>query len=77
MTFEREWFTTYKSIVPWKVYMGDDTILEAIDKGRMKGIMQVGGKMLFTTIIQIFCRNPNLGACYQGKSLQGHKPRGV
>jgi hypothetical protein len=30
MTFEREWFTIYESIVPWKVYMGDDTILEAI-----------------------------------------------
>jgi hypothetical protein len=27
MTFEREWFTTYKSIVPQEVYMGDDTIL--------------------------------------------------
>jgi hypothetical protein len=50
MTFERKWFTTYKSIIPRKVYMGDDTILEAIGKGSIKVTMQVGGKMLFTTI---------------------------
>jgi len=54
MTFEREWFTTYESIVPWKVYMGDDTILEAIGKRNIKATMQVGGKVLFTTIIQVF-----------------------
>ncbi len=53
-TFEQEWFTTYKSIVPRKVYMGDDTILEAIGKGNIKAIMQVGSKMLFTTITQVF-----------------------
>ncbi len=53
MTFEREWFTTYKSIVPRKVYMGDDTILEAIGKGSIKATMQVGGKVLFTTITQV------------------------
>ncbi len=50
MTFEQEWFTTYESIVPQKVYMGDDTILEAIGKGSIKAIMQVGVKMLLTTI---------------------------
>jgi len=50
MTFEREWFTTYESIIAQKVYMGDDTILEAIGKGSIKATMQVGGKMLFTTI---------------------------
>ncbi len=33
MTFEQESFTTYKSIVAWEVYMGNDTILEAIGKG--------------------------------------------
>jgi hypothetical protein len=33
MTLKREWFTIYESIVPRKVYMGDDTILEAIGKG--------------------------------------------
>jgi hypothetical protein len=33
MTFKQEWFTTYESIVPQKVYMGDDTILEATAKG--------------------------------------------
>jgi hypothetical protein len=53
MTFEREWFTTYESIVARKVYMGDDTILEAIGKGSIKATMQVGGKMLFTTITQV------------------------
>jgi hypothetical protein len=37
MTFEWEWFTTYESIVPWKVYMGDDTILEAIGKKEHQG----------------------------------------
>jgi hypothetical protein len=41
MTFEREWFTTYESIVARKVYMGDDTILEAIRKGSIKATMQV------------------------------------
>jgi hypothetical protein len=50
MTFKQEWFITYKSIVPRKVYMGDDTILEAIGKGSIKAIMQVGGRVLFTTI---------------------------
>jgi hypothetical protein len=53
MRFKREWFTTYESIVPRKVYMGDDTILEAIGKGNIKAIMQVGGRVLFTTITQI------------------------
>jgi len=53
MTFEREWFTTYESIVPRKVYMGDDTILEAIGKGNIKATMQVKGRVLFTTIIQV------------------------
>jgi hypothetical protein len=33
--------------------MGNDTILEAIDKGSIKATMQVGGKMLFTIIIQV------------------------
>jgi hypothetical protein len=33
--------------------MGDDTILEVIGKGNIKATMQVGGKMLFTTITQI------------------------
>jgi hypothetical protein len=31
--------------------MGDDTILEAIDEGSIEATMQVGGKMLLTTII--------------------------
>jgi hypothetical protein len=53
MTFEREWFTTYESIVPRKVYMGDDNILEAIGKGSIKATMQVGGRGLFTTITQV------------------------
>ncbi len=33
--------------------MGDETILEAIGKGGIKAIMQVGGRVLFTTIIQV------------------------
>jgi hypothetical protein len=53
MAFEQEWFIIYKSIVPQKVHMGDDTILEAIGKRNIKVTMQVGGKMLFTTIIQV------------------------
>jgi hypothetical protein len=50
MTFEREWFITYESIIPQRVYMGDDTILEAIGNGSIKATMQVGGKMLLTII---------------------------
>ncbi len=53
MTFEQEWFTTYESIVPRKVYMGNDTILEAIGNGSIKATMQVGGRVLFTTITQV------------------------
>jgi hypothetical protein len=34
--------------------MGDDTILEAIAKGSIKATMQVGGRVLFTTITQVF-----------------------
>ncbi len=33
--------------------MGDDTILEAIDKRSIKATMQVGGKMLLITITQV------------------------
>ncbi len=44
---------TYKSIVPWKVYMGNDTILETIGKGNIKAIMQIGDKMLLRTITQV------------------------
>jgi hypothetical protein len=33
--------------------MGDDTILDAIGKGNIKATMQVGGRVLFTTITQI------------------------
>jgi hypothetical protein len=33
--------------------MGDDTILKAISKGNIKASIQVGGKMLFTTITQV------------------------
>ncbi len=33
--------------------MGDDTILEAIDKGNIKATMQVGGKLSHTTITQV------------------------
>jgi hypothetical protein len=50
MTFERKWFNTYESIIPRKVYMGNDTIFVAIGKGSIKGVMQIVGKMLLTTI---------------------------
>jgi hypothetical protein len=33
--------------------MGDDTILEAIGKRSIKATMQVGGRVLFTTITQV------------------------
>jgi hypothetical protein len=53
MTFKQEWFTTYKRISPKRVFMGDDTVLEAIGKGNIKATMQVGGKSTHTTITQI------------------------
>jgi hypothetical protein len=33
--------------------MGDDTILEAIGKGNIKAIMQLGGKLSHATITQV------------------------
>jgi hypothetical protein len=53
MTFQQEWYTTYKCISPRRVFMGDDTILEAIGKGNIKAKMQVGGELSHTTITQI------------------------
>jgi hypothetical protein len=53
MTFEQDWFTTYEHISPWKVFMGDDNILEAIGKGNIKATMQVGGELSHTTINQV------------------------
>jgi hypothetical protein len=53
MTFEQEWFTMYKRISPRKVFMGDDTVLEAIGKGNIKATMQVGGKLSHATITQV------------------------
>jgi hypothetical protein len=41
MTFQQEWFTTYERISPKRVFMGDDTVLEAIGKGNIKATMQV------------------------------------
>jgi hypothetical protein len=54
MTFEQEWFTTYERISPRRVFMGDDTILEAICRGNIKATMQVGGKLMHATITQVF-----------------------
>jgi hypothetical protein len=34
--------------------MGDDIILEAIGKGNIKATILVGGRVLFTTITQVF-----------------------
>jgi len=53
MTFQQEWFTMYKRIYPRRVFMGDDTVLEAIGKGNIKATMQVGGKLTHTTITQV------------------------
>ncbi len=54
MTFEQEWFTMYKHISPRRVFMGDDTVLEAIGKGSIKATMQVGGQLTHTTITEVF-----------------------
>ncbi len=53
MTFEQEWFSTYECISPRRVFMGDDTVLEAIGKGNIKATMQVGGELTHTTITQV------------------------
>jgi len=53
MKFEQEWSTTYKCISPRRVFMGDDTVLEAIGKGNLKATMQVGGQLTHTTITQV------------------------
>ncbi len=37
-----------------RLFMGDDTVLEAIGKGSIKATMQVGGQLTHTTITQIF-----------------------
>jgi hypothetical protein len=51
MTFEQEWFTTYERISPRKVFMGDDTVLEAIDKGSILAmIKQLGPLIIFCNI---------------------------
>jgi hypothetical protein len=41
--------------------MGDDTILEAIGEGSIKATTQIGGRVLFTTITQVFhvCKMKN------------------
>jgi hypothetical protein len=75
MTFEQEWFISYKSIVPQKVYMGDDTILEAIGKGNIKATIRVGGKLLLTTITQVVATLA-LGSRPRQKGLQGCGPKG-
>jgi hypothetical protein len=53
MAFQQEWFTTYKRISPRRVFMGDDTNLEAIGKGNIKATMQVGGELSHITITQV------------------------
>jgi hypothetical protein len=53
MTFQKEWFTTYELIPARKVFMGNDTILEAIGKGNIKAILQVGGQLSHITITQV------------------------
>jgi hypothetical protein len=53
MTFEQEWFPTYECIASWRMYMGDDTILEGIAKRNIEVTMQVRNKVWPTIIIQI------------------------
>jgi len=53
MTFQQKWFMMYECISPKRVFMGDDTVLEAVGKGNIKATMQVGGKLLHTTITQV------------------------
>ncbi len=53
MTFQQEWFTMYEHISPRRVFMGDDTVLEAIGKGNIKATMQAKGKMSHTIITQV------------------------
>jgi hypothetical protein len=53
MTFQQEWFTMYEHISPRRVFMHNDTVLEAIGKGNIKATMQVGGKLTHTTITQV------------------------
>jgi hypothetical protein len=53
MTFEQEWFTTYERISPRRVFMGDDTVLEAIGKRNIKATMPVGGEFSHATITQV------------------------
>jgi hypothetical protein len=50
MTFQQEWFTTYKCISPRRVFMGDDTVLEVVGKQNIKATMQMGGELSHTTI---------------------------
>jgi hypothetical protein len=53
VTFKHKWFTTYECISPRSLFMGNDTILEAISKGNIKATMQVGGKLSHATITQV------------------------
>jgi hypothetical protein len=53
MTFEQKQFTTYERISPRRVFISDDTILKAINKGNIKATMQVGGQLTHTTITQV------------------------
>jgi len=53
MTFQQEWFTTYERISPRRVFMGNDTVLEAISKGSIKATMRVGGQLTHITITQV------------------------
>jgi hypothetical protein len=53
MTFKQKWFTTYERISPRKLFMGDEIVLEAISKGSIKAIVQMGGELSHATITQV------------------------
>jgi hypothetical protein len=45
MTFQQEWFATYERIPTRKMFMGDNTVLEAIGKF-IKATMQSGRRIV-------------------------------
>ena len=56
LTYRREWFETYETIAPRKVYMGDDHPHEAIGKGTIRVNLYVnGGKIrgVFTDVLHV------------------------
>ncbi len=49
MTF-KQWFITYERISLRRMFMGNDTVLEAVGKGNIKATMQVGSQLTHATL---------------------------